>query len=68
MIQSVCCIHQIKENARVDQWHYGLSKENPADYALQELDFMPLVSWTIILMASGSTLVKQRLRHRIIRK
>ena len=38
MIQSVCCIHQIKENARVDQWHYGLSKENPADYALQELD------------------------------
>ena len=31
-------IHQIKENARFDQWYYVSSKENPADDASQELD------------------------------
>ena len=31
-------IHQIKENTRVDQWHYVSSKENPADDASQGLD------------------------------
>ena len=32
------CIHQIKENTRVDQWQYVSSKENSADDASRELD------------------------------
>ena len=31
-------IHQIKENKRVDQWHYVSSKENPTDNASRGLD------------------------------
>ena len=31
-------IHHIKENTRVDQWHYVSSKENPADDTSQGLD------------------------------
>ena len=31
-------IHEIKENTRVDQWHYVSSKENPADDASRGLD------------------------------
>ena len=30
-------IHQIKENNRVDQWHYASSKENPANDASRGL-------------------------------
>ena len=31
-------VHQIKENTRVDQWHYASSKENHANDASRGLD------------------------------
>ena len=61
------CIHQIKENTRVDQRHYFARKQNPADDASRGLDLRKETR-VIILLKSGSFLDKQRQQYRIIRR
>ena len=61
------CIHQIKENTRVDQWHYFARKQNPPDDASRGLD-LKKETRVIILLKSGSFLDKQRQQYRIIRR
>ena len=61
------CIHQIKENTRVDQWHHFARKQNPADDASRGLD-LKKETRVMILLKSGSFLDKQRQQYKIIRR
>ena len=47
------CIHQIKQNARFDQWYYVSSKENPDDDASRGLNPRKKTSNTEVVVFMG---------------